>query len=158
MLGVERMKTLVEKHTIINLKQQGYSNRKVARITKLNRKTVAKYWNEYKEQSISLENTLDISDINVIQESIASKPKYDSSNRKPRKYTEDMDKRLDEILLEEERKSSILGNHKQKLTKLQMHEKLVAEGFKISYTTISTKINEKVANRNNLRHNFQPLS
>lgn len=39
----------MEKHTIINLKRKGDSNRTVEKKTGINRKTVAKYWNEYVE-------------------------------------------------------------------------------------------------------------
>ena len=38
---------LMDKHAIIRLKNQGYSNREVSKILKINRKTVAKYWNKY---------------------------------------------------------------------------------------------------------------
>ena len=41
------MKDLMDKSSIIKLKEQGYSNRKVEKMLKINRKTIAKYWNEY---------------------------------------------------------------------------------------------------------------
>lgn len=47
MLEAKGMKDLMDKLSIIKLKEQGYSNRKVERILKINRKTVGKYWNEY---------------------------------------------------------------------------------------------------------------
>jgi transposase len=53
------MKTIMDKHTIINLKLRGYSNRKAARELGINRKTVAKYWNEYKEANKELEEAKD---------------------------------------------------------------------------------------------------
>lgn len=37
----------MDKHSIIKLKNEGYSNREVAKLLSINRKTVAKYWNEY---------------------------------------------------------------------------------------------------------------
>ena len=40
------MKDLMDKSSIIKLKEQGYSNRKVEKILKIKRKTIAKYWNE----------------------------------------------------------------------------------------------------------------
>ena len=74
----------MEKHTIINLKQKGFSNRKVSKITTFNRKTVAKYWKEYNNQIDALEKGgKSVSDI---QEAIVSVPAYDSTNRKPKKY------------------------------------------------------------------------
>ena len=41
------MVSIMEKHTIITLKNEGHSNREVAKITGIHRKTVGKYWNEY---------------------------------------------------------------------------------------------------------------
>lgn len=37
----------MDKHAIIRLKKEGHSNRKVAEMLHINRKTVAKYWNKY---------------------------------------------------------------------------------------------------------------
>lgn len=133
----------MEKHTIINLKRKGDSNRSVERKTGINRKTVAKYWNEYVEQSEQLNNGIS-DNISEIQESIVAAPKYDSSTRGSRKYTDEIDHRLDQILALEDRKGRLLGPHKQKLTRLQIHNMLVTEGHDISYSTIAVKINEKL--------------
>lgn len=46
----------MDKHAIIRLKNQGYSNREAAKILKIDRKTVGKYWNEYKENVKNLDN------------------------------------------------------------------------------------------------------
>ena len=143
MLGVGGMKDIMEKHTIINLKRNGDSNRAVERKTGINRKTVAKYWNEYVEQSKLLNDGL-TDNISEIQEAIVAAPKYDSSTRGSRKYTDQMDQTLDQILSEEERKDRLLGPHKQKLTKLQIHQFLVEDGYDISYSTIAVKISEKL--------------
>lgn len=71
---------LMDKHAIINLKNKGYSNRETSKILKINRKTVGKYWNEYKENVKDLDNpNLDRA---LVQEKIAKAPSYDSSNRK----------------------------------------------------------------------------
>ena len=86
------MITLMDKHAIIKLKLAGHSNRAVAKMLHINRKTVAKYWNEHLEQN-SLIDT-EQADIKEIQEVICSEPTYDSSGRKARKYTEEMDKFL----------------------------------------------------------------
>jgi len=132
----------MDKHTIIKLKQNGHSNRTVAKLTGIDRKTVARYWNEHTEQIKALE-TQETNTI-AIQEAIISAPTYDVTNRNPRKYTDELDKRLDEVLLQERKKNSLLGSHKQNLTKLQIHEILTADGFDISYSTIAVKINEKI--------------
>ncbi len=133
----------MEKHTIINLKRKGDSNRTVEKKTGINRKTVAKYWNEYVEQSELLNDDL-AEDISEIQEAIVAAPKYDSSKRGSRKYTDEIDHRLDQILALEERKSRLLGPHKQNLTRFQIHNMLVTEGYDIGYSTIAVKINNKL--------------
>jgi hypothetical protein len=130
------------KHTIINLKKKGHSNRGIEKITGINRKTIAKYWKEYVQQSELLNDPTE--DIPEIQETIVAAPKYDSSNRGSRKYSNEMDKRLDQILNLENRKTRLLGPHKQNLTRLQIHSILVSEGYDIGYSTIAGKINEKV--------------
>lgn len=132
----------MDKHTIINLKNQGYSNRALAKMLGIDRKTIARHWNEHIKHINSL------NDPNVktteIQEKIVSAPSYNTSNRTFRKYTSEMDNRLNKILNEEIEKDKILGSHKQKLTKVQIHEQLVNDGFDIGYGTISKMINLKV--------------
>ena len=66
------MKDLMDKLSIIKLKEQGYSNRKVEKLLKINRKTVGKYWNEYLENLNKLTNEKDNSKIVEIQEAITS--------------------------------------------------------------------------------------
>lgn len=131
----------MEKHSIIKLKQEGFSNRSVAKMLNIDRKTISRYWNEYNKQTEELKNSY--ADVLSIQEKITEEPKYDSSNRKSRKYTDEIDAALDDILLEERKKDSILGVHKQGLTKQQIHQQIVNQGLDISYTTIVLKINEK---------------
>jgi len=126
----------MDKKKIIMLKEQGLSNREVARQTGHDRDTVSKYWNEYRGQLCRLDEPG--ADVRAIQESLLAQPKYNGRNRKRHKYTEEVDKRLKEILKEEERKDRLLGaGHKQGLTNKQIHEKLVSEGHGISGVTIN---------------------
>ena len=46
---------LMDKHTIIRLKLEGDSNREVVQKVGINRKTVAKYWNDYKKLQKNLD-------------------------------------------------------------------------------------------------------
>jgi DNA-binding CsgD family transcriptional regulator len=46
--------TIVDKHSIINLKKKGHSNRKIAKMLRINRKTVAKYWYDHVKQNAEL--------------------------------------------------------------------------------------------------------
>lgn len=140
-MEVEGVKTLMDKHTIIKLKQEGHSNRKVAELMGINRKTVAKYWNDYKEIMEQLKDP--DSDTKLLQDQFNAKPKYDSSNRSKPKYTKELDEFLDKVLLEEEKKNKRLKNHKQGLTAVQIHEMVVEEGFDISYPSIANYVRKK---------------
>jgi DNA invertase Pin-like site-specific DNA recombinase len=86
----------MEKKDIIMLKEQGLSNREVARRTGADRETVSKYWNEYRDKLRQLAEPG--ADVKAIAESLLSKPDYNAGNRGRRKYTEEVDKRVKEIL------------------------------------------------------------
>jgi len=126
----------VDKKKIIDMKEEGLSNREVARRTGYDRKTVSKYWNEYRQHLTRLEEPG--ADVREIQDGLLKTPKYHAVNRKRHKYTDELDKRLKLILKEEERKDRLFGaGHKQKLTNKQIHQKLVDEGFDVSGITIN---------------------
>lgn len=131
----------MDKYSIIKLKKQGKSNRTVAELLGINRKTVAKYWNGYVKKNEKL-HSVEV-DVKNIQEEIVSTPKYDSSNRKHRKYSKEMDEALDQILDSESIKAKLLGLNKQQLTYVQIHEELVSMGFDIGISTISLKVRDK---------------
>ncbi len=134
------MITLMDKYTIIKLKLIGMSNREIARKLEINRKTVSKYWKEYQNENNKLTTNANVKEI---QEKIVSKPKYDTSSRKTYKYSEEIDSALDQILESEKEKLRLLGINKQQLSNIQIHQELLALGFNIGKTTISTKIREK---------------
>lgn len=134
------MKNLLDKAAIIKLKEQGLSNRGVARTLNIDKKTVNKYWNEYKNNLQKLETTDDPTKILKIQEDIISKPKYDSEARVRRKITPECLKALENILEDEDRKTKILGTNKQALTKQQIHGLLKKQGFNISYSSVVLEI------------------
>ena len=71
---------ITDKHSIIKLKSKGYSNRKVASLLGVNRKTVARHWNEHLSKTEIL-TSLD-AETKQLQEEITSAPKYNSTNRK----------------------------------------------------------------------------
>ena len=131
----------MDKHTIIKLKQEWHSNRKVAELMNINRKTVAKYWNEFNDIMEKIEDKNN--DTKELQDKLNSKPKYDASNRTKPKYTKELDEYLDKILLEEEKKNTKLKIHKQGLTAVQIHEMVIEEGFDISYPSIANYVRKK---------------
>lgn len=120
----KEMVDLMDKSAIIKLKEQGYSNRKVEKMLKINRKTIAKYWNEYVENVQKLNTANDTLKVAEIQETITSAPKYNTKSRMRRKLTDDFFIQLKNILDSEEEKKKILGTNKQCLTKIQIYELL----------------------------------
>ena len=80
----------MDKSAIIKLKEEGNSNRKVEKMLKIDRKTVARYWNEYKESMQKLRYAKDDLENKQIQESIVSEPKYNSASRVRRKITQSL--------------------------------------------------------------------
>ncbi|MCK5848954.1 MAG: helix-turn-helix domain-containing protein [Caldisericia bacterium] len=127
----------MDKYSIVKLKLEGMSIRKIARELNMDRKTVNRYWTTYQQE---IQNMKEFnSSLPEVQERIVLEPTYDSSNRKTRKYTKEMDQTVDVILAAEEEKNKKLGNHKQQLTYHQIHQKLVDKGFKIGITTISNR-------------------
>ena len=97
------MKNLLDVSAIIKLKEQGLSNRGAAKTLGIDKKTVNKYWNEYKENLHKLEKTDNEKEILKIQENIVSKPKYNSENRSRRKVTPEFLNALEKILEDEEK-------------------------------------------------------
>ena len=85
----------MEKNTIVTLKLKGKSNREVARITGIHRKTEARYWTEYQRLAGELQPD---SDNRATQEEIVSQPRYDTTSRMPLKYTTQIDGAIDAIL------------------------------------------------------------
>ena len=129
---MERMKTTMQKYEIINLKLKGWSTNQIHKTYGTSRDTIRKYWKEYQTNlSLLCDDDSSIDKRNII-ETIIDDPHYDVSNRKPRKYNEEIDVLLDQILENEKLKDQRLGpNHKQKLTQKQIHELIVKEGHDI---------------------------
>lgn len=133
----------MEKAEIIRLKLKNWTDTRISNEFGVSRNTVRKYWNEYQENQEKLCNSTDSTDARVITEAILAAPKYDSSNRAPKKFTPELEAALLKILEEEEEKSKLLGPyHKQQLTNVQIHQLLIDQGFDISRSTISAKIKE----------------
>ena len=150
------MKNLLDKAAIIRLKQEGLSNRGVARSLGIDKKTVNKYWNQYKDNLQKLNETTDKTEISAIQENITSAPKYNSENRIRRKVTPEFLNALEKILEDEEKKVKVLGTNKQALTKQQIYELLKKQGFLLSYSTVVLEM-KRIKNSGNecfIRQNY----
>ena len=130
------MKNLMDISAMLKLKEKGMSNRAIARTLGVDKKTVNKYWNEYKANFEKLEKTNNSTEIIKIQENIVSKPKYNSENRVRRKITPKFLNALELILKDEEHKEKVLGTNKQSLTQKQIYELLKNQGFDVSYSSV----------------------
>ena len=61
------MKDLLDISAILKLKEQGLSNRGVAKTLGIDKKTVNKYWNEYKNNCAKLETADNQTEIIIVQ-------------------------------------------------------------------------------------------
>lgn len=137
---------LVDKMQIIQKHLAGQSNRQIAKEVGLNRKTVDKYVSEYESAQRLLLGSDGANEdaARAAAEQIIAAPTYKTRKTSSRKWNEDMDAFLDEILAAEEQKRSILRTNKQQLTKDQIHKIMRQRGFDIGYTTVCGKVNEKL--------------
>lgn len=135
------MLKLIDKYTLIKLKEANKSNREIARIMGIDRKTVATYWHDYLTQTQELETQE--KDLHLIQRHIVESKKYDSSSRKRSKYTDEIDYVLNQILESELKKDKTLGPNKQHLSCDQIHKMIVSKGFDIGLTTITAEVSKK---------------
>ena len=131
----------MDKNGIIMLKVKGKSNRAIERETGINRKTIARYWQEYNELTTKLDPE---EDNRTIQELIVSAPRYDASKRQPLKYNSTIDAAIDKIMESEGEKARELGErNKQKLTNAQIHGLLRVQGHDIGMSTVASHVKEK---------------
>jgi hypothetical protein len=136
------MISLVQKQEIIlSHFREGKSQWEIHRTTGIDRKTIRKYIKEYEQKKQQLLNA-DKENKELIGE-LVSAPKYDSSNRKRRKLTNEIIERIHFFLKENEVKKAT-GRGKQQKKKIDIFECLIEEGYDISYSTVSTYIKEKL--------------
>ncbi|WP_157777170.1 IS21 family transposase [Erysipelothrix larvae] len=140
----------MSKYSIITLKKKGWSNRKIALELGIDRKTVARYLQEYNKCQIQLIDNHDLSDerkVEVIDQIVGDRH-YDASKRGKRKLTQEIQARIIEIMDSEKDKDMLLGrHHKQKLTVTQIFEIIKSEGHDIGQTTIRNFVHEIQASR-----------
>jgi transposase len=150
----------MNKYTIINLKQKGYSNRKIARELGIDRRTIGKIWNDYLEARTRLETNpgLPREEKEKLTQIITGNKPYDSSNRRRRKLTPEVQSRILCILEQEEIKTELLGKrHKQKLTASQIHQILNEEGVDIGLTSVTNFIRKARHQKEVfIRQNYEP--
>ena len=151
------MINLIEKQKIIiSHFQKGKSQRQIAREMGLNRRTVAKYVKGYETKKAQLlGSTGNVSQEELIADIVVD-PKYDTSNRKRVKLTEEILDRIKFYLKENETKRAE-GKSKQQKKKIDIYEALKEEGFDIGYTTTCNAIRKisKEAQEAYIRQEYQ---
>ena len=127
---------LIQKQNILIMHyREGKSQREIARITGVDRKTVGKYIKQYEQQRRELEERGHLEDPSILIQAIVESPKYTVGQRPKRKLTEDVERRIQEMIEENEEKRK-KGQHKQVKKAVDIFETLAAENVDISYSTV----------------------
>lgn len=137
------MKKLTDVQNIIQRSKAGWSDSRIAEELGMSRNTVRKYRKQYWEVRDKLNSNEPGVDKDEITNFLNSDPKYDISNRKPYKYTKELDDVLEQILAAEEKRQQEEGDKYKKIPKTKIHRRILGMGYQIGYTTISKKIDEK---------------
>ncbi len=85
---------------ILHRYRDGFSERKIARELKINRETVHRYLVDYERSRQVLSEAEKAEE--VLIEELVKIPKYDSSNRDTKKFTEEISNEVDRLLEETE--------------------------------------------------------
>ena len=125
---------MVEKNSIL-LKyfREGKSKSLISRELNLSRQIVRKYIKEQEDKFLF--SNRDIS----LTSNLSSKPKYDTSTRKRLKLNQEVLSEIENCLQENKKKSNC-GMHKQKMKKIDIHQHLLSKGFEIGYSSVCNHI------------------
>lgn len=132
---------LSKKHQIITKYLDGLSQREIAKELNISRTTVSNYINEYDSCKKDLIEYNSSNDKNEIIERMLDKPKYNTSNRKKIKLTNEIIDRIQFYLDENEIKKK-LGQRKQQKKNIDIFEQLKEENIDIGYATVCNTIKE----------------
>lgn len=115
---------------------EGRSRREIARLTGIHRETVGKYIHQYEERRRQLlAEGNDSVDIQALIDALTTAPKYNVGIRPKRKLTDEIAKKIQAHLNENEIKRN-QGQRKQQKKAMDIFEALEAEGVDISYSTV----------------------
>lgn len=152
------MMTLKQKQEILLMYlREGKSQREIARDTGIDRKTIRKYINTYEQKLAELEErNIPVDREELIQELVEA-PKYPSNVRKKRVLTGGIEGKIIGYLQENKEKRA-RGLHKQQKKITDIYEALVAEGIKVSYSTVLRTVRqlEKKVKEAYIRGFYQP--
>ena len=126
--------------------RENKSQRAISKELGISRTTVQKYIKEFQSknkrlQELAKDEERNKAEILLLIEEMASKPKYDTSNRKKVKLTDEVMEEIDKLVLQNERNRQ-LGRTKQLMKKIDIHETLIDKGYDIGYTTVCNYIKE----------------
>jgi transposase len=132
-----------------------YSERRISRELKINRETVRRYLAEYAKARENLSSASEPDE--VLIEEIVKVPKYDSSSRGAKKFTNEISQEVDRLLQANEEKRN-RGLHKQVMKKIDILEHLQEMGYDIGYTSVCNHINKKLDKRKEayIRQVYEP--
>src|SRR5699024_1086595 len=126
------------KQKIIQLYLEGLSERKIAKRTKKARNTVRKYIKQFKQSRQE-----DVQDLPITEE-VLRPPTYKKRNGKQKALTEEIKAKLRSYIKENQwKKEHYMSKQQMKMT--DMHEKLLDDGHKISYTTERNFVNKETS-------------
>ena len=123
-----------EKQKILLWNQEGKSKSEIALLLGLDVKTVRSYIKENEISLLKKNKSKEVSNFCI-------KPKYDSSNRKKRKLTEEIQDIIEFHLLENEQKRKS-GRSKQQKKGIDIYQCLIDDGFIIGKSTVYNYIRE----------------
>src|SRR5690625_2970735 len=126
------------KQKIIQLHLNGVSERKIASQTKKARNTVRKYIKQFKQSKQE-----DVQDLPITEE-VLRPPTYKKRKGKQKVLTDGIKAKLRSYIQENQwKKDHYMSKQQMKVT--DMHEKLLDDGHRISYTTIRNFVNKEIS-------------
>ncbi|WP_027352054.1 IS21 family transposase [Desulfotomaculum nigrificans] len=129
------IKLIQKQNILIMYYREGKSQREIARLLGVDRKTVRRYINKYEEKRKELEQSSGLVDPGELIQEIVEPPKYTVGNRPKRKVTEDIQSLIKKHLDENEQKRRN-GQHKQVKKIIDIYEALVEDNIDISYSSV----------------------
>lgn len=127
---------------ILKFFREDKSQRAIARETGLNRRTVARYIEDYQQAQLKLLQSGVLTStgrLDLIAE-IVEKPRYAVANREKRKLTTEMIGKIKGYLEENEFKK-LNKQRKQQKKIIDIHEALLMDGYNIGYSTVRSAVN-----------------